>query len=140
MSFGWSAGDTFSAVKLINNIICSVQSTGGARDNFQELVTELHGLEKALIELDELAAMPGQVPEITALKFASCNCGAALERFYEKIRPFENSLGSKAQSTFKAAPRMVRWELLVRKDVPELRTFLVAHVGYLNMRLGTAML
>ncbi|CAM6004114.1 unnamed protein product [Sphagnum balticum] len=106
MSFGWSAGDVFSAIKLINNIICSVQSIGGARDSFQELVTELHGLEKALSELDDLAAMPSQVPEVTALKYASCNCGAALERFYAKVRPFENSLGSKAQSRMKAAPRM----------------------------------
>lgn len=35
---------------------------------------------------------------------------------------------------------MVRWELLVRKKVPELRTYLVAHIGSLGLRLSTALL
>jgi hypothetical protein len=28
----------------------------------------------------------------------------------------------------------------VKKDIPELRSYLVAHVGYLNMQLSTALL
>jgi hypothetical protein len=30
--------------------------------------------------------------------------------------------------------------LLIKKDVPELRSYLVAHVGSLNLRLSTALL
>lgn len=140
MSFGWSAGDIVAAISLVNRIISSIRNIGRAREHFQELVSELDGLQRALEEISSLANATDQMPEIAALKFASCNCGAALERFYEKIKPFEESLSSKAQSKWKASPRMVRWELLVKKDVPELRTYLVAHVGYLNMRLSTATL
>jgi hypothetical protein len=95
----------------------------------------------ALSEIASLASAQNQVPEIAALKFAACNCGTALERFHEKIRPFEESLGiATTKDKWKASPRMVRWELLIKKDVPELRTYLVAHVGDLNMRLSTAIL
>jgi len=39
-----------------------------------------------------------------------------------------------------AVPRMVRWELLLKKDIPEFRSYWVAHVGSLALRLNTAML
>lgn len=140
MSFGWSAGDIVAAIKLTSQVITSVQSVGGARDSFQELVSELHGLSRALNEIADLAATSPDVREIVALKFASCNCGGSLERFLERIRPFDASLGTNSTSRLKAAPRMVRWELLIKKDIPELRTCLAAHVGYINMRLGTTIL
>jgi len=58
-----------------------------------------------------------------------------------KIEPFNKKLGAASQSSrMKAAPRMVRWELLIRKDIPEFRTYLVAHVGFLQLRLNTAVL
>lgn len=62
-----------------------------------------------------------------------------------EVRPFEDLLGEgagkrDAKGAWKKTPRMVRWELLVRKEVPELRTYLVAHVGSLNLRLSTALL
>jgi hypothetical protein len=141
MAFGWSAGDVVSTIKLVKNIISCVQNIGGAREHFQELFTELQGLEKALSQISVLTATSQQVPEIAALKFASCNCEGTLQRFYEKIKPFEESLGSTStQRKLRASPRMVRWELLVKKDIPELRSYLVAHVGYLNMQLSTALL
>jgi hypothetical protein len=141
MSFGWSAGDIVAAINLVNKIIKSVSSVGGAREHFQELESELGGLSKALNEIAELARLPGQIPEIVALKYAACLCEDTLKSFYEKIRPFDATLGAASRtSKAKAAPRMVRWELLVKKDIPEFRSYLVAHVGALNLRLSTAAL
>jgi hypothetical protein len=140
-SFGWSVGDIVAAISLVNNVIQCINGAHGAREHFQELVSELQGLSRALHEISELTGILGQIPEIQALKFAACSCRETLQRFYEKIRPFEDSLGTTStQSKLKSVPRMVRWELLVKKDVPELRTYLVAHVGSLNLRLSTALL
>lgn len=102
-------------------------------------------MQRSLTEIDALAGDEVQIPEISALKFASCGCKETLERFWERLRPFEDVLGEcsgkrDAKGAWKKAPRMVRWELLVRKEVPELRTYLVAHVGSLNLRLSTALL
>jgi hypothetical protein len=139
MSFGWSAGDVVAAVNLVNKIIKSVSSSGGAREHFQELESELCGLLRALNEISDLTSLPGQAPEIVALKYAACLCEETLKRFYEKIKPFDATLGASSQTPkLRAAPRMARWELLVKKDIPEFRSYLVAHVGSLTLRLSTA--
>lgn len=140
-SFGWSAGDIIATINLVSRVIQCIHSSHGATEHFQELVSELQSLSRALSEIAELTRIPGQTPEIQALKFASCACTETLQQFYEKIRPFEDSLGiGSSHSTLKSVPRMVRWELLVKKDVPELRSYIVAHVGSLNLRLSTALL
>jgi len=109
MSFGWSAGDIVAAINLVNKIIKSVSSVGGAREHFQELESELDGLLKALNEIGELSSLPEQIPEIIALKYAACLCEETLKRFYEKIKPFDAALGAASRSSrLKAAPRMVR--------------------------------
>lgn len=140
-SFGWSAGDIVATITLVNRIVQCVTGAHDARAHFQELLSELQALSRALYEISELTKLPGQTPEIEAMKFASCSCGETLGRFYKKVQPFESALGTGSkQSKSKAALRMVRWELLVKKDVPELRSYLVAHVGSLNLRLSTALL
>jgi hypothetical protein len=139
MSFGWSAGDVIAAIDLVIKIIKSVDSAGGAREHFQELQSELSALMRALNEISDLTSLPGQIPEIVALKFAACLCEDTLKRFYQKIKPFDATLGGQSQSSkLSAAPRMVRWELLVRKEIPEFRSYLVAYAGSLNLRLSTA--
>jgi hypothetical protein len=140
-SIGLSTGDVFSTLKLVNGIVQCIEGLRNARDDFQELLSELNGLSRALDEISELTNIPGQIPEIQALKFASCSCSETLQRFHGKIRPFTDSLGvDSKQSKLKAAPRMVRGELLIKKEVPELRSYLVAHVGALNLRLSTSLL
>jgi hypothetical protein len=140
-SFGWSAGDIVAIINLINSIVQCIGGAHSARDHFQELLSELQALSRALHEISELTKVPEKLHEIQALKFASCSCAEPLQRFYEKVRPFEDSLGlASTRSKLKATPRMIRWELLVRKEDPELRSYLVAHVGSINLRLSTILL
>jgi len=141
MSFGWSVGDIVAAINLVNQIIQCVSDIDGSQANFQELQSELQALQLALTNISALADEPGQIPDIVALKFVACSCQETLQRFFEKIKPFDESLGvGSRKSKLRKAPRMVRWELLVKKDIPEFRSYLVAHVGSLNLRLNTALL
>jgi hypothetical protein len=147
MSFPFHTNDIHSTLNLISTIIASLHRTitSATHTHFQSLVQELQALQRSLTEIDALAGDETQIPEISALKFASCGCKETLERFWERLRPFEDVLGEgagkrDAKGAWKKTPRMVRWELLVRKEVPELRTYLVAHVGSLNLRLSTALL
>jgi hypothetical protein len=141
MSFGWSVGDIVAAISLINQVIHCVKDVGGSQEHFQELQSELQGLQLALTNISSLASEPGQIPDIVALKFVACSCQETIQRFLQKIEPFNKSLGPGSQrSKLRTAPRMVRWELLVKKEIPEFRSYLVAHVGSLNLRLNTALL
>ncbi|KAJ6016553.1 hypothetical protein N7540_011144 [Penicillium herquei] len=126
MSFGWSAGDIASAVKLVKSIISSLNNTTGAREEFRELESELLGLESALERIDSLTLPACQLPEIQVLKFVTCSCIGTLERFHKRVQPFEGSLSAQSKmKKLRAAPRMVRWELLLKKDLPDLRQYLV---------------
>lgn len=67
MSFGWCTGDTLAAISLVNRITSSIQSIGGTRKHFQELPSELNGLEQALQEVASLPGAPVQLSEVAAL-------------------------------------------------------------------------
>lgn len=141
MSFGWSAGDIASTIKLIHSIVSCLHDTSGAREQFQELETELFGLERALERIDLLSRTDNPPPEIQILNVVSLYCVETLQRFHKKIKPLEDSLGLQSKmKKLEAAPRMVRWQLILRKELPELRQYLMAHVGYLNLELSTASL
>ena len=87
MSFGWSAGDIVAAISLVNRIITSVSNVGGSREQFQELESELRGLSRALNEISELAGIPGQIPDIVALKFALASAETLRRDFMGGLSP-----------------------------------------------------
>jgi hypothetical protein len=87
MSFGWSAGDIVAAIRLVNRIITSFGNIGGSREHFQELESELRGLSRALNEISELAGIPGQIPDIVALKFALASAETLWRDFMGGLSP-----------------------------------------------------
>ena len=57
MSFGFSAGDFVAAAKLIKDIVAALHSS--STSEYRELLLELHGLERALYEI-ESGMRPGR--------------------------------------------------------------------------------
>jgi hypothetical protein len=56
MSFGWSAGDIATAVKLIYNVIQALDSCDGAASDYREAVSFLRDLKRTLDPLETFAA------------------------------------------------------------------------------------
>lgn len=54
MSFGVSAGDLIAAGVLIKNIISALDKSSTAE--YRELLLELHGLQRALDEIEHLVS------------------------------------------------------------------------------------
>jgi hypothetical protein len=54
MSFGFSVGDFIAVGKLIGEIISSLQTIGGAKSEYQELIREFDSLHTALRSLAQL--------------------------------------------------------------------------------------
>lgn len=52
--FGFSVGDFISAVKLIIDISKALKDTGGAAENYLEVLTELKLLKNILLELQKV--------------------------------------------------------------------------------------
>ena len=138
MSFGVSVGDFIATGILIKNIVSALRTSSTSEHH--ELLLELDGLQRALNQIEHLPAGPQQETEVNAVKVAALTCQYRLDDFASKLRKYE-SLGhtTKANSAEKArAWRLkLQWGFSMEAEVQSLRAYLIAHVGYLNMRLTT---
>ena len=138
MSFGFSIGDFMAAGVIIKDIISALRTS--STSDYQELVLELHGLQRALDEIEHLQVGRQHETEVNAVKVAALTCQYRLDDFAGKLKKYE-SLGqvSKAGSAEKAKlwRLKLQWGFSMEAEVQSLRAYLIAHVGYLNMRLTT---
>ena len=138
MSFGFSVGDFVAAANLIAEIISALRTSSTSA--YHELVVELHNLERALDDIEHLKCVPEQIPAATAVKVAALTCRFPLDEFATKFKKFQCLQG---QETLGVRQRMnvwrlkLEWGFTMEEEVQRLRTYLVAHVGSLNMRLAT---
>ena len=138
MSFGFSVGDFVAATKLITDICSCLRSS--STSGHQELVVELHNLKRALDEIEHLECIPEQIAAVTAVKVAALTCRFPLDQFATKMRKFECL---EKQETLSRPQRMNLWKLRLEwgftmdEEAQRFRTYLMAHVGSLNMRLTT---
>lgn len=138
MSFGFSIGDFVAAGVMIKDIISALRTS--STSDHQELVLELHGLQRALNEIEHLQSGPQHETELNAVKVTALTCQYRLDDFAGKLKKFE-SLGqvTKVGSSEKAKlwRLKLQWGFSMEAEVQSLRAYLLAHVGYLNMRLTT---
>lgn len=140
MSFGFSVGDFITAGRSISDIITSLRAT--PISEYRELILELHGLQRALHEIEHLECTPSQAAAVNGIKVAALNCQFALDDFDVKLKKFE-TLGIKGGKTpskletMKIWTKKLQWGFCMKEEVEKLRTYIVVHVGSLNMRLIT---
>ena len=138
MSFGFSAGDFIAIATLIKNIISALNST--STPEYHELLLELHGLQRALDEIEYLSGPPSQEPAINAVKVAALMCQYPLDDFAGKLKRYrglDQNIETKDGSRIKTWRLKLQWGFTMEEEVQKLRAYLIAHVGSLNMRLAT---
>jgi hypothetical protein len=139
MSFGFSVGDFIATGLLIKDIICSLKASGGATSEFQELIRELDGLQKVLDMIEGLDGTSGQSFVIDGLKIAALNCQFVLDGFRTKLKKYEAGLGqARSAGRLKDGATKIKWTLMMKKDVQDLRAYLSGHTSSLNLRLSLA--
>lgn len=140
MSFGVSVGDFITVGRLIQDIVSSLRAS--SISEYNELIIELHGLQRALNEIEHLKCHPSQEPAISGIKVAALMCQYPLEEFASKLKRFESlGLGQAGHASRFEKVKMwstkLRWGFCMKEEVMKVRGYLVAHVGSLNMRLIT---
>jgi hypothetical protein len=101
MSFGFSVGDFLAVGSLIKDVVVSLKDAGGAAADYQQLIVELHGLQRALDSIEHLHVDPGtpQAENINNLKVTALGCRYVLEEALKKLRSYESlRLGQKSSS------------------------------------------
>jgi hypothetical protein len=136
MSFGFSVGDFIAVGKLIGEITSSLQSIGGAKSEYQELIREFDSLHAALRYLDQLDNKITASNNVDSIKCAALSCRYPLEAFLAKIRKYEASLSPWSRShTGKTVTDKLRWTFGEKDDIRRLQTYLNVHIGTINILL-----
>ncbi|KAB8339200.1 hypothetical protein FH972_022134 [Carpinus fangiana] len=126
----------FIAVCLLIKDIVSILRGSAAREH-RELLLELHGLERALQEVEHLQSPPGQEISIDAVRVAALSCRFVLDQFSVKLKKYaalsDGNTTSRLQKWYKGA----KWKIEMTQDVENLRAYLAIHTASLNLRLST---
>lgn len=88
MSFGFSVGDFITVGRLIQHVVSSLRAS--SISEYRELIFELHGLERALHEIEHLKCHPCQEPAVSGIKVTTLMCQYPLDEFAGKLRKFDD--------------------------------------------------
>ncbi|KAF2800861.1 hypothetical protein K505DRAFT_227706 [Melanomma pulvis-pyrius CBS 109.77] len=136
MSFGFSVGDFIAIGKLICDITSCLQSVGGAKSDYQELIREFELLDAALRHLDQLDNTTSASTRLDAIKYAALSCRLPLEEFLDKARKYEKSLGIwNKVHIVKSTTNKLGWTFKQKDEIKRLQTYLNVHIGTINILL-----
>jgi hypothetical protein len=137
MSFGFSVGDFVAVGKLVGDITRCLQSVGGAKSEYQELIREFMSLDAALRRLDRLENSTNAPTNLCAIKCAALSCRFQLEYFLAKAKKYERSLGFWNKSHIvRSTTDKLKWEFGLKDDIKRLQTYLNMHIGTINILLA----
>src|ERR1700761_7754139 len=74
VAFGFSMGDFVAGIALIRDLIKALEDGAGSGVEYRELIRELFGLERALLEVKQLAVPEALIYQKNALNQAACQC------------------------------------------------------------------
>lgn len=135
MSFGFAVGDFIAAGKLIKDIADILRTS--ARREYQELMLELDGLQRALHQIEHLHAPPDRQTSVQSIKIAALICTHVLDEFAGKLKKFERLADRSDKTRLRYWTLKLQWGFTMADEVRNVRAYIAAHVASLNMRLLT---
>lgn len=139
--FGFSVGDFIAGLKLVKDLIDSLDDAAGARPMYRRLTAELRSLEQALTEVKILRVDPSQACQKIALEQAASQCQDCIETFLRKNTKFDNALGVQSiASKWRTNLRKVQWAVCKQEAIDSFRAEIAGHVLTINTLLATIQL
>lgn len=124
--FGFSAGDFISAVKLISDVSKALKDTGGASENYLQILAELDLLNGVLTQLQlqesDASSQHNSNPFTSYARQQADLTLSTLAEFLNHISKFDAKLGPQRPSAwYRGVSRKAQWALFYAKQVDELR-------------------
>ena len=132
VGFGFSFGDFVTGISLIIDLVQALDDAKGARAEIRMLQTELNVLQSALEAIKQCNLQKTDPYFDTAMK-AVADSLEAIGKFRNKVTKYIDL--DEAQSV-RRTWRKVKWALVRREDVDELRARLGPQVTALNLLLS----
>jgi hypothetical protein len=133
MSFGWSAGDIATAVKLIYSLIQALNSCDGAASDYREAVGFLRDLNRTLDPLQSFAAWRAYPSYAKDIEEQVAQIREPVESFLKAVTKFEPSLRQYASSAYhRDVFKKLHWHILASKKVLALRKRVESHMRIID--------
>ena len=137
-AFGFSAGDFITGINLVRDIIKALRDSTGSQREYLELITELRGLELALVQIKALHPQVQQDAQRAVLTQAVSDCQKSIESFLQGIGKYHKHLHlGGSTNRWKDGLRKVQWHLCKSDELTSFRQRIAAHVATLEMLLLT---
>lgn len=143
VAFGFSAGDIFSAVKIIIEVVQALKDSTGAAAEYKNLRAELDSLKIALQTVKD-CNLDQSSPEYEAAKEAAESCRTCIETFLMKFAKYNKLLGNTTFKEHVTAGHFplkeqvlkIRWATCHQEDVEKFRAKLSTRTAAINLLLG----
>lgn len=137
-----SVGDIISICLLAKDLVEALSSSRGASSEYQEIIRELWGLERALLQIDLLSRVHDDTLELNPLhetaRRSAEDCRGCIAGFLEKVRKYAPSLSiASSGNIFRDASRKIQWQVMQSGDISKFRAQISAHSQSMNMLLAT---
>jgi hypothetical protein len=141
--FGFSVGDCISVCILIKDAIQALDSSRGSSAEYQEVIRELWALDRALLEVVNLAQSFETTVELNALSHTARRsaeqCKSCIETFLGRIKEYERALREGGSGNkFRDVKGKMSWALCGREHLVKFKTEINGHSSAINMLLITA--
>lgn len=135
--FGFSAGDFIAAATLIAKVTKGLQDAGGAREEYQALVSELGLLQQILARLQSDSDAPDSDDAYSNVARQQTKVTIAdLNRFLEMMSKFHSSMGEKSKSGWhRGIPRKMQWAVHYAAEVEKMRARLGTQLQMITVAL-----
>lgn len=143
-AFGFSFGDFVSAISILNSIRKALRETGGAKDDFRNICSEMEHLEVLLEQLHcgtwDHGADAGH---LNAVKGMALAVKIPLQEFLGRVEKFRSMMtgldGTRTFSDVRHAvgskARQAQWAVQMKDEVEKFRAVIVAKIVAINLLL-----
>ena len=135
-----SAGDIIALCNLSVDLVRTLSDCRGSSHSFQQLVKQLHILEAALLQVEDLARRHESSVELNALRVAALQaasvCRSSAGPFHTRIKSYQRylRLGGSGNHIADVAYKL-KWRISVKEDVDSFYGEVDAHSSSLSVLL-----
>jgi hypothetical protein len=127
---------------IVKDLVAALNDSRGSMAEYREVIRELWGLDRALLEVDILSRTCENTVEMNALcktaHQAANNCRQCPEVFTEKMRKYDSGLGEgRSRNVFRNTTKKIQW-VSEKDDLARFRAEVNAHSSSINMLIATA--
>ena len=137
MSFGWSAGDIASALKLLYTVGKALKESCGASSEYAETSSFLTALQTTLRLLQSLDTVAFNPESADSFRDQCIQIKHHLDAFLHDVCKYEPALASTSKrAKILSAPRKIQWALVMPSKIKKLQGQMGGSMLTVNTLIG----